>query len=185
VTERAESDRSVQKSSQMSRLLTARGGQFLSVVVLTLGGAIGGFAYRGYMDMQDKLDSDHLVVQFRSENQGLKSQIVDQNAKFDELQGKLASVQAALLAIMPSENTYNINPNQSIIVAGGHLTIGLIGSPTNESVNININGKQQSAATGDVIHIALDPSTACQVGVQSFDMFKAVLTASCAAVKPQ
>ena len=102
-----------------------------------------------------------------------------------ELQDKLTSVQAALQAIMPSENTYNISPNQSMIVAGGHLTIGLIGSPTNESVNININGKQQLAATGDVIHIALDPSTTCQVGVQSFDMFKAVLTASCAAVKPQ
>ena len=188
MADRMESGRSDQKIPRLYVLLAGRGGPSLLIgviAVLILGGTIGGFAYRGYMDMQDKSDSDHLVVQFRSENQGLKSQIVDQNAKFDELQDKLASVKAALLAIVPSENTYNINPNQSIIVAGGHLTIGLIGSPTNESVNININGKQQSAATGDVIHIALDPSTACQVGVQSFDMFKAVLTASCAAVKPQ
>jgi hypothetical protein len=85
---------------------------------------------------------------------------------------------------MPSENTYNISPNQSIIVADGHLTVGLIGAPTNEGVNININGKQHSAAAGNVIDVALDPSMTCQVGVQSFDAFKAVLTASCATVKP-
>ena len=86
-------------------------------------------------------------MQLRSENQGLKSQIVDKTAKFDELRDTLAGVQAALHAIMPSENTYNISPNQSLIVAGGHLTIGLIGSPANESINININGKQQSAVS--------------------------------------
>ena len=82
--------------------------------------------------------------------------------------------------IIPSKNTYNIKPNQSMIVAGGRLTIGLIGPPTNESVNININGKQHSVATGDVIRLTLDPRTTCQVRVQSFDMFKAVLNASCA-----
>ena len=49
-------------------------------------------------------------------------------------------------------------------VADGRLTIGLVGSPTNESVNININGKQQKAVSGDVIHIALDSLTSCQVG---------------------
>ncbi|MGB7618735.1 MAG: hypothetical protein WBM06_17425, partial [Pseudolabrys sp.] len=57
--------------------------------------------------------------------------------------------------------------------------IGLIGAPTNESVNINVNGKQQSVATGDVINITLDPRTTCLVRVQSFDMFKVVLNASC------
>jgi hypothetical protein len=66
-----------------------------------------------------------------------------------------------------------------MIVASGRLTIGLIGPPTNESINININGKQQSAATGDAIKFQLDPSTTCQVRVLSFDMFKAVLNASC------
>jgi hypothetical protein len=66
-----------------------------------------------------------------------------------------------------------------MVVASGRLTVGLIGPPTNESVNININGKQQSAATGDVIKVSLDPSTMCQVRVLSFDMFKVVLNASC------
>ena len=114
------------------------------------------------------------IQQLQPEIQRLKKEIIDQNAKLAELQAELTSVQAALDAIMPSENTYNISPNQSLIVAGGHLTLGLIGSPTNQGVNINVNGKQQLAAAGDVINIALDPSTTCQVGVQSFDMFKAV-----------
>jgi hypothetical protein len=86
--------------------------------------------------------------------------------------------------ILPTENTYNINPNQSLVVANGRLTVGLVGSPTNDSVNLNINGKTQSAPVGAVITSVLDPSTTCQVGVQSFDMFKAVLTATCAAAKP-
>ena len=65
------------------------------------------------------------------------------------------------------------------------MTIGLIGSPTNESITLNVNGKQQKMTAGDVIHVSLDASTTCQVQIQSFDMFKAVLIASCAAVKSQ
>jgi hypothetical protein len=70
-------------------------------------------------------------------------------------------------------------------VANGRLTIGLVGPPTNESINVNVNGKHQSAATGDVVNIALEPPTTCQVRVQSFDMFKAIFAASCAGAKPQ
>ena len=76
-------------------------------------------------------------------------------------------------------------PINRLIVAGGHLTIGLIGSPTNQGIIININGKQQLVVSGDIIRVAPDPSTSCQVAVQSFDMFKAVVTASCAAAKPK
>ena len=129
--------------------------------------------------------SNQLVLQSRSENQELTSQIADEGAKLAALQVELKSVQDALDAIMPAQNTYSFSPNQSMIVADGNLTIGLIGSPANEGVNININGKMHSAAAGGAIKIPLDPSTTCQVVVRSFDMFKAVLTASCAAVKPQ
>jgi hypothetical protein len=123
------------------------------------------------------------VQQMRAENQKLKTQLTDESATQVALQAKLTTTEAALEAITPAKNTYNIKPNQSMIVAGGRLTIGLIGAPTNESVNININGKKQSAATGDVINIALEPPTTCQVRVQSFDMFKVVLTASCGQVQ--
>ena len=188
MTERMGSGRSDQKIPRLYVLLTARGGQFLlvlAIVVLAIGGVIGGYLFGLDLTHHDLAAARERIEQLQPENQRLKKAIIDQNAKFVELQTELTNVQAALHAIAPSENTYNISPNQSLIVAGGHLTIGLIGPPANERVNININGKQQLAATGDVIHIALDQSTTCQVGVQSFDMFKAVLTASCAAVKSQ
>jgi hypothetical protein len=51
--------------------------------------------------------------------------------------------------MVPSQNTYSFSPNQSMILADGRLTVGLIGPPTNERVNLNINGKQHSAAAGD------------------------------------
>jgi hypothetical protein len=187
VTERMESGRSDQKIPRLYVLLTARRGQFLlvlAIVILTVGGAIGGYMFGLNLTYRDLAAARERLQQLEPENQRLKKAIVDQNAILGQVQAELASVQAALHAIRPSENTYSINPNQSLIVAGGHLTIGLIGSPTNEGVKINVNGKQQLAATGDVIHMALDSSTTCQVGVQSFDMFKAILTASCAAVKP-
>jgi hypothetical protein len=78
---------------------------------------------------------------------------------------------------------YSINPNQSLLVADGHLTIGLVGSPLTNGINININGKQQHAAVGDVIRVSPDTSTACVVQIESFDMFKAQFTASCGPAK--
>lgn len=188
MTDRTETGHANQKTPRPYGLSTTQGRRLLligAIVVLTLGGAIGGYMFGLNLTYRDLAAARERIEQLTPESQRLKKAIIDENAKLIELQGELTSVQATLHAIMPSENTYNISPNQSIIVAGGHLTVGLIGSPNNDSINININGKQQSAATGDVIHIALDPSTTCQVGVQSFDMFKAVVTASCAAAKPQ
>ena len=187
MTEGMESGRSDQKIARLYGLLTARRGQFLlvlAIVLLAVGGAIAGYMFGLNLTYRDLAAARVRIQQMEPENQRLKKAIIDENAKLGQVQGELASVQAALHAIMPSENTYSINPNQSLIVAGGHLIIGLIGPPTIDGVKINVNGKQQLAATGDVIHIALDSSTTCQVGVQSFDMFKAILTASCAAVKP-
>ena len=68
----------------------------------------------------------------------------------------------------PTENTYNIDPNHSIIVAKGYMTIGLIGPPTNEAVNININGKKYTAVAGDVLKFMPDPSTDCQLEIAVF-----------------
>jgi hypothetical protein len=136
----------------------------------------------GYLDIAG---ARQLIQQLRTDNQKLKTEIADLNTKQVALQNNLATFEAALDEIIPSKNIYNIKPNQSMIVASGRLTIGLVGPPANESVNININGKQQSAAPGDVISIAIDPQTKCQVRVQSFDMFKATLGASCGSAQSQ
>ena len=125
------------------------------------------------------------TLQLQSEVERLKRQIVQQDANLAAAQGKIKNIQAALDEIMPSKDTHVINPNQSMLVAGGRLSIGLIGPPTNANVNMNINGKQQFVSTGDIVNVALDPSTTCHVRVESFEMFKAVVTASCDAGRPQ
>ncbi len=157
----------------------------LVVVLLLLVGAVAGFLYRGYADTRDVTDSQNRVLQFRSENRELRSQITDLGAKLTAMQAKLTGAQAALDAVMPSKDSFNLTPNQSMVVADGRLTIGLIGPPANEGVSININGKPFTAGAGTTINVALDPSTTCRVEVQSFDMFKAIVTAACPAAKPR
>ncbi len=125
------------------------------------------------------------TLQLQSEIERLKRQIVLQDSNLIAAQAKIKNIQAALDELVPSKDTYVISPNQSMLVAGGRMSIGLIGPPTNANVIMNINGKQQIASTGDIVNVALDPSTNCHVRVESFDMFKAIVTASCEAARPQ
>jgi hypothetical protein len=96
---------------------------------------------------------------------------------------KLKGAQIALDSIMPSPNTYTIYPNQTLIVADGHLPVGLVGTPGNDAIVLNVKGKQQPLAAGQTINVALDPATQCQLSVQSFDVFKATLVATCSGSK--
>jgi hypothetical protein len=180
VTDRMDSGRPIRKRPRQVGWFLV----FVAIVGLMLGGLAGGFLLGRNLASRPLAAATQLIRQLQPENQRLRTVTIEQNAKLVALQAKLKDVQAALNAITPSANTYVIRPNESKIVAKGRLTIGLIGPPSNESVTVNINGKQHSAATGDIFHIAVDPATTCQVGVQSFDMFSAILTASCAAVKP-
>jgi hypothetical protein len=186
VTQTMNTGRSDPTGPQLFRyFMTPRGrlvGAFICIVII-LGIAIGSYFLAWTAGGSDLRAANLRVVQVQNENQRLLTINTNQLATITDLQSQIKSVQAKLSSIMPSENTYNINPNQALIVAGGRLTIGLVGSPSNETVNININGKPQAAAAGAVINAVLDPTTTCQVGVQSFDMFRAVLTATCADVK--
>jgi len=156
------------------RLFTGRWLFLLTILVGVVAYLIG--LNVGYLDIAG---ARQLIQQLRSDNQKLKTQIADLNATQVALQNRLSVFEAALDEIIPSKNTYNIKPNQSMIVAAGRLTVGLIGAPTNENITINVNGKQQTVVSGDVVSLTLDPKTNCLVRVQSFDMFKAVLYASC------
>jgi hypothetical protein len=84
-----------------------------------------------------------------------------------------------------SAHTHNINPNQTLILGDGHLTVGMVGPPANDSVMLNVNGKSQTVAAGQTLSITPDPATQCLIYVQSFDVFKAVVVATCAAAKAQ
>lgn len=162
-----------------SRLWTPAGLVLILFIIVTV-------YYLGrQFNSRDLQQRDAAIQQLQSDSQRLSADIADQNANLTVLRAELKSTKAALDAITPSQNTYNINPNQSLIAANGRLTIGLVGSPGNDGVNLNVNGKQQKVAAGDAIRLSPDPSTTCQVQVQSFDMFKAVLIASCAATKSQ
>jgi len=119
------------------------------------------------------------LQQSRAESQKMKSEMAGESVKASAMESGIAKLQATLDELVASENTYNIKANQSLIVGGGRLTVGLVGAPTNDSVTLNINGKRQSLGSGDVLNVAADNQSNCQVRVQSFDMFKAVVTATC------
>ena len=187
MSDRTQTGRSAPGRSRW-RLFAARESRYVAIaacVIAILAILIGGHLYGMYLASRDLGGRDTVIAQLQAESQQQKRKIDEQSAQITALQIKLTGVQGQLEAIMPSANTYNITPNHSLIVADGHLTIGLIGAPGNEGVTLDINGKQQTVAAGQVVGVAPDPSTSCQVAVQSFDMFKAVFTASCAAVKPQ
>ena len=163
-------------------------GRFVSVVACIVAIVVilvGGHLYGRYLANKDLGGRDAAIEQLQAESQQQKRNIDQKSAQLTQMQAQLDKTNALLEAIMPTKDTYNIMPNQTLIVADGRVTVGLIGSPGNESVLLNVNGKQQAAAAGQVIAAGSDASANCQVAVQSFDMFKAVLTATCAGAKRQ
>jgi uncharacterized membrane protein YiaA len=154
-----------------------REGRYLLVTAL-MGGIVGYLL--GLNSAYVEMSASKLALQqSRAENQKMKSEMAGENVKVGAMESGIAKLQTKLDELVPSENTYNIKANQSLIVGDGRLTVGLIGAPANDSVTLNINGKRQQVGTGDVLNVAADTRTNCQVRVQSFDMFKAVVTATC------
>ena len=152
-------------------------------ILLILVAGLAGYALGLNIEHRDLAASKQLVQQLQNEGQNLKKQINNQGLALTALQAKFAGMQNAMNEMKPEKNAYSIKPNESLVVGDGRLTVGLIGSPANNSVDINVNGKRQSAAPGDVIKVAVGQAT-CEVTVQSFDPFKAVFTATCSAAKP-
>jgi len=187
VTDRTDQGRSVRDNARRPLFATGRS-RFLTVVVclvVILVITVGGHLYGRYLANRDLGGRDAAIVQLTSEGEKLKRQMTEKDVQISTLQAKLKNAQGTLDAIMPAENTYNVTPNQSVIVGDGRLTIGLVGSPGNDGVTLNINGKQQTVAAGQVVTVAADASTNCQLAVQSFDMFRAIVNASCAGAKPR
>jgi len=155
------------------------------IIIIIVGIIIGGHLYGRYLSAMDVADRVAQLEQLRAESQKQKRDIDSKSQQLTTLQDKLNKTQAALDAIMPSAHTYNIEPNQTLILGDGHLIVGLVGPPGNDSVQLNINGKPQTVAAGQTLSINPDPATQCKINVQSFDVFKVVVVASCAAAKAQ
>jgi hypothetical protein len=184
VTDTMHAGRSPAQGRRPRGTLLQRRGRLLVTLAFVIG-IVGGYVLGFQVAHRDIQDAKQLIQQLQTESQKFKKEVLDQAAAQINVKSDLTRVQAALSKIMPSKDVYNIYPNQALNAANGRLTIGLVGSPTNDSIKINISGKQYVAVTGDVINVAPDPSMACRVEIQSFDMFKAVVIATCAAAKSQ
>ena len=168
-----------------SLLTTQRGRLSLLLAAAFIIGAVafGGRVYGRYLAHQDSLDRDRAIHQLESVSQNLERQSAQQAEAIAAMQARLAQAQERLDRIMLGEDTYRINPNESVVVGNGRLTLGVVGLPTTDGVIINVNGKQHTVAAGAVIHVADDASAPCRVAVQSFDVFGATVTASCSEPK--
>jgi hypothetical protein len=160
------------------RFWPARGSRFYTLALLI---AVGGVCYviGVYTASRDLSAARLLIVDLQAETQKERRQILDQNASRSLLEGRLGKVTAELEKIRPSEDTYVFQPNQSFILADGRMTVGLVGPPSTSGIVLNINGSRREASSGDVIPIAVESNTTCRLAVQSFDMFKATITAKC------
>jgi hypothetical protein len=155
----------------------------IAFVLMCLGILIGGHLYGRYLASFNSTSTDNIITELVS--QGQKQKRVDDSlsAEITAMVIKLQNAQATLDSIMPSPNTYTIKPNQTLIVGDGHLLVGMVGPPGNDAIMLNVNGKQQPLAAGQTINVAPDPATQCQLSVQSFDVFKATLVATCSGPK--
>jgi hypothetical protein len=172
----------------LHNLLTTRRGRLglLFSAVFVIGAvAIGGRIYGQRLAYQDLLERDRAMHQLETESQRLERQSANQADVVAALQARLTQAQEKLDTVMPSKDTYSIDPNKSVVIADGQLSVGLVGLPKSDGVTININGKQYTVAAGDVIHVANEASAPCKVVVQSFDVFSATITASCGEPKTQ
>lgn len=184
--DRTQSNRPISRRARW-RLLAPeyRPTAIVAFIIIVIGILIGGHLYGRYLSSIDLAEREAQLEQLRAESQKQKRDIDGKSQQLTNLQAQLTKTQAALDAIMPSASTYNINPNQTLILGDGHLLVGMVGPPGNDSVLLNINGKTQTLAVGQTVSLAPDPATKCQLNLQSFDVFKAVLVASCAAAKAQ
>jgi hypothetical protein len=185
VLDRTQSDRSPKGSRWRRFGAEYRATAIFVAIIIVVGILIGGHLYGRYLSSIDLVEREAQIEQLRAESQKQKRDINSKSLQLTALQDKLTKTQAALDAIMPSAHTYNINPNQTLILGDGHLTVGMVGPPANDSVVLNINGKSQTVAAGQTLSINPDPATQCLINVQSFDVFKAVIVATCAAAKAQ
>jgi hypothetical protein len=151
----------------------------VACIAVVLGAFVGGHLYGRYLASREERGQENAIEELRADSQKLKTHADDLSAQITQLQGRLAAARATVDLITPAKDTYNFEPNQTRVVADGRLTVGLVGSPGNDNVTLNINGKQQTVSAGQVLNVEAN----CQVSLQSFDMFKAVVTASCAGQK--
>ena len=152
----------------------------LLLLLIILAVAIGGYALGLNIARQDIAAGKQLIQQLQTESQKLQKQVHG-----TKRQQHRAAVQAdddvkpRCMRWSRRRTPIILKPNQSIIVADGHLVLGLVGTPDNDQHQHQHQWQTASAAPGDIINVAPDASTACQVMVQSFRHVRGGVTATC------
>jgi len=110
-----------------------------------------------YLASFDSTRTDNTIAKLRAETQKGKRKSDSLSAQLTAMEAKGAQV--ALDSITPSPSTYTIYPNLTRIVGDGRLMVGMVGTPGNDAIMLNVNSKQQPLAAGQTINVAPDPKT--------------------------
>jgi hypothetical protein len=131
---------------------------------------------RAAQNIINKLTADK--GRLTSENIALEKQTLELRAQLDKANKTLEAI-----TLSSNINTYKIKPNESQTVPIGSLTVGLVGTPGNKSIEINVNDKRYRAQAGDINDFAMT----CRLEVVSFNVIEAnvVVNASCTEAKQQ
>ena len=149
----------------------------VAIVFFTIGASVG--YYTGYYTVP--ASAKNIIKELRADRDRLTAErFALQKENFD-LKQQRDNLNKKLEAILPSANEYNIKPNESQIFPLGQFTVGLVGTPGNQVIGLNINGKTHQAKAGDIFDVAMT----CRVQVVSFSVLdaNAIVNASCTETK--
>lgn len=153
----------------------------LAVVLLIVG--TGCYVLGWNSALHENVDTKKQLGELQVQNTDLSKKNNDQQTQIGTLQQQLKAAQNHLRDVFLAYKTIDINANNSTFVSGAHFSVGLVGPPATDRVNINVNGQQHSAAVGDTIDVG-KISASCRVTVSSFDMFKASVITNCTPANP-
>ena len=152
---------------------------WFATIAMIIAVGLGSFLFGIYISSRDLADTRVLVQQLQVDAQKSKQGMTAATATATALQAKTDQLVADLEAIRPAKDTYNFLPNQSLALANGLLAVGLVGSPSNSGIVLNVNGVRKQLSSGDVVQVSIDAKTNCRITLQSFDPFKAAVHAAC------
>jgi hypothetical protein len=136
----------------------------IAVVSFVVGRTIGRWGITGLEDAIKNLNKDNLELTDKAKALEFKNVELD-----NALKGAKDEI-----AKLSSNNVYEIETNQSQSVpTRDNFTIGVVGIPGNQKVELNINDKRYSAAAGEVIPVSINRSLNCRIEVMSFNVIKA------------
>ena len=126
-------------------------------------------------------DARQQITILQKDIQGMRDLVQRAQEEKKNLDEKLAATDRQLRDVFNVYRTLVLNGNETTLVSTGHVTVGLVGPPTNDKVSINVNGTPHTVGAGDTIDVG---ASACRIEVKSFDMFKVTLLTSCTPTKP-